>query len=151
MIALRAHVAPGPYTLVTRLSARIEKAGHSAFVSGASLGIGEDVMDLGAVRVEGLGAPIEAELHWSPRSRVARVDAPSVDLARIEVLVGSPWGLRGTGSLEAAFDLTSELPTLGGRLRVTDGSARGIAPLDLDVSLRSSQRTSQCGVPPAQR
>ena len=67
VIALAAHVTPGAYTLVTRFSARLEKAGYSAFVSGASLGIGEDVMDLGSVRVEGLGAPIEAELHWSPR------------------------------------------------------------------------------------
>ena len=91
-------------------------------------------MNIGSVRVEGLGAPIEAELHWSPRLRVARVDAPSVDLARIEGLLGSPWGLRGIGSLEAALDLTGEIATLGGHLRVTDGSASGIAPLNLDAS-----------------
>jgi hypothetical protein len=105
VVALEATVEPRGALRVSHLSVRAERAGRVMVLSSPEITFGHDVVDVARVRLEGVGQPVEAELHQVNRRTFARVVAPDIDFAAVSAFLWPNTGrLSGHGNIFAEID-----------------------------------------------
>ena len=149
-VAAHAHVSAGKDLLVRSVGATIDRNDVTGIATIDAIRVAGSLVDIRGAKVEGLGDPILASARISPAALSVKVKSASVDLERVEKLLGREDDVRGHVALDVDATATSrgveghvnvdseDLSTKsveGGRIRVALTSAGTHLQGEIDAAL----------------
>jgi phage baseplate assembly protein gpV len=138
VLELRALVEPRAPLRVADLSARVERAGQSVGVKAPEIVVNAPAVDVPQLEIQGLGKPIDADVHYAPGRLRARLTGPDVDLAPLSGILTSTSGrIAGRGAIDVDIDASLRATRATARLRLVNAKYASwpevAVLLDLDV------------------
>ncbi|HKQ69187.1 MAG TPA: translocation/assembly module TamB domain-containing protein, partial [Polyangiaceae bacterium] len=118
-IAASSHIELGDATFARQTELVLSRGDIRAVLGVASVKVGKGRIDVDGVRIEGLGDPLQAEIHQGRQEIVVRASSNQIDLPRLSRLLQN----RDLEGGHAALDVD---------LSVKRTRARGYARLDVD-------------------
>jgi hypothetical protein len=138
VLALQARVQPRAPLRVADLSARVERGGQSVGLKAPEIVVDAPRFDVPFFQIQGLGQPIDAQIHYAPGRLRAQLAGPDVDLAPLSGILTSTSGrIAGRGAVDVDIDTSPRAPRATARLRLVNARYASwpevAVVLDLDV------------------
>jgi translocation and assembly module TamB len=113
----------------------LSRAGVDVSILAETVDVRDEVVDLGGLAIDGLGAPMDGVVRVGPRGFDVRLVSTAVDLGRLATLLGGRAPLSGTAALDVDVRNTESVST--GCIRLDARDARVGLMGGVDVSARA--------------